>query len=200
MTEDNRGPVRAPSEDDDVVPGQEPERQEAAAPPETVTDQGIPVEQPADEADDPEPGSARAEDGAGTGPASGDGRDAGEEGDRLVAGGFAPPDSLGGPPDTSEDVLSQAAADMPQEVPLQDVPPRDMPQPPPPVPLDKAPVEAPDDRMRPGFVPHNQDPRAAQGGPYGGWPQQSHQGPPPPAPGRPPMGPPPAPQIGRAHV
>ncbi|MEU4828560.1 trypsin-like peptidase domain-containing protein [Actinomadura sp. NPDC023710] len=195
MTEDNRGPVRAPSEDDDVVPGQEPERQEAAAPPETVTDQGIPVEQLADEpeVDDPEPGSASAEDGAGTGPASGDGRDAGEEGDRLVAGGFAPPDSLGGPPDTSEDVLSRASADMPQEVPLQDVPPRDMPQPPPPVPLDKPPVEMHDDRMRPGFVPHNQDPRAARGAPYGGWPQQSHQGPPPPAPGRPPMGPPPAP-------
>ncbi|MES9609832.1 trypsin-like peptidase domain-containing protein [Actinomadura sp. NPDC048032] len=190
MTEDNRGPVRAPSEGDDVAPGQEPERQEAAAPPETVTDQGIPGEQPADEpeADDPEPAPARGEAAA-----SGDGRDSGEEGDRLVAGGFAPPDSLGGPPDTSEDVLSGAAADMPQEVPLQDAPPRDMPQPPPPVALDKPPVEAPDDRMRPGFVPHNQDPRAAQGGPYGGWPQQSHQGPPPPAPGRPPMGPPPAP-------
>ncbi|MCP9953938.1 trypsin-like peptidase domain-containing protein [Actinomadura madurae] len=71
-------------------------------------------------------------------------------------------------------------ADMgPQEVPLQDASPRDMPQPPPPVHLDKPPVDMPDDRPRPGFVPHNQDPRAAQGGPYGGWPQQSHQGPPP---------------------
>ncbi|NEA26563.1 hypothetical protein, partial [Actinomadura bangladeshensis] len=67
------------------------------------------------------------------------------------AGGFAPPDSLGSPPDTSEDVPFQgAAAGMaPQEVPLQDVPPRDMPQPPPPVPLDKPAVD--DDRPRPGF-------------------------------------------------
>ncbi|WP_433467516.1 trypsin-like peptidase domain-containing protein [Spirillospora sp. CA-128828] len=196
MTEDNRGPSGAPSEDDDVVPGQEPERQEAAAPPETVTDREIPLEQPADDpepgqsfpadaVDDPEPGAA---DEAEPEPA----RDTGEDGDRLVAGGFAPPDSLGGPPDTSEDVLS--GADMgPQEVPLQEVASHDMPQPPPPVQLDKPPVDTPDDRQRPGFVPHNQDPRAAQGPPYGGWPQRSHQGPPPPAPGRPPMGPPPAP-------
>ncbi|WP_024936185.1 S1C family serine protease [Actinomadura welshii] len=198
MTEDNRGPVRAPSEDDDVVPGQEPELREAAAPPETVTDQELPLDRPAD---DPEPGPAdEADDPEPDEPGPGElgpdelapepGPEAPGDGDRLVAGGFAPPDSLGGPPDTSEDVLSRA--DMgPQEVPLQDASPRDMPQPPPPVHLDKPPVDMPDDRPRPGFVPHNQDPRAAQGGPYGGWPQQSHQGPPPPAPGRPPMGPPP---------
>ncbi|MFG1851034.1 S1C family serine protease [Actinomadura geliboluensis] len=184
MTEDNRGPARAAAEDDEVASGQEPERQEAAAPPETVTDQEIPLEAPADD-------TAPADDAPadGTGPA----REAGTPGDRLVAGGFAPPDSLGAPPDTSEDVLSNGgpAGMAPQEVPLQDVPPRDMPQPPPPVALDKPPVE--DDRPRPGFVPHNQDPRAAQGGPYGGWPQQSHQGPPPPADGRPPLAPPPAP-------
>ncbi|MEU8341223.1 putative serine protease PepD [Actinomadura meyerae] len=176
MTEDNRGPVRAAAEDDEVASAREPERREAAAPPETVTDREIPLEPPADDAepaDDPEP------------------REPGTEGDRLVAGGFAPPDSLGAPADTNEDVLSRGGAGMaPQEVPLQDVPPRDMPQPPPPVALDKAPVE--DDRPRPGFVPHNQDPHAAQGGPYGGWPQQSHQGP-PPADGRPPLAPPPAP-------
>ncbi|WP_433477406.1 trypsin-like peptidase domain-containing protein [Spirillospora sp. CA-142024] len=196
MTEDNRGPSGAPSEDDEVASGQEPERQEAAAPPETVTDREIPLEQPADDpepgqgspadaVDDPEPDAA---DEAEPEPA----RDPGEDGDRLVAGGFAPPDSLGGPPDTSEDVLS--GTDMgPQELPLQEVASHDMPQPPPPVQLDKPPVDTPDDRHRPGFVPHNQDPRAAQGAPYGGWPQHSHQGPPPPAPGRPPMGPPPAP-------
>ncbi|NKZ09324.1 hypothetical protein HGB48_37170, partial [Actinomadura latina] len=163
MTEDNRGPVRAPSEDDEVASGREPERQEAAAPPETVTDQEIPAAPPVDgpePADDPEPAPGAA------------------DGDRLVAGGFAPPDSLGGLPDTSEDVFSRGAADMgPQEVPLQDVRPHDMPQPPPPVPLDKP--GADDDRPRPGFVPHNHDPRAAQGGPPGGWPHQSHQGPPP---------------------
>jgi S1-C subfamily serine protease len=205
MTEDNRGPVRAPSEDDEVVPGQEPELQEAAAPPETVTDQEIPLE-PADDpepdypADDPEPEAPFAADpepeaAFGSDPEPEPDREPVEDGDRLVAGGFAPPDTLGGPPDTSEDVLSHAAVDMgPQEVPLQDVPPRDMPQPPPPVPLDKPPVDMSGDRGRPGFVPHNVDPRAAQGPPpYGGWPHQSHQGPPPPAPGRPPMGPPPAP-------
>ncbi|MFB4310539.1 trypsin-like peptidase domain-containing protein [Actinomadura sp. GTD37] len=191
MTEDNRGPARAPSDDDEVVPGREPERPESAAPPETVTDQEFPVEQPVD---DPEPEPRDAAAGAESGHEPGD--EPGGPGDRLVAGGFAPPDSLGGPPDTSEDVFSRGAAgpaaDMgPQEVPLQDVPPRDMPQPPPPVPLDKPGMD--DDRPRPGFVPHNADPRAAQGGPYGGWPQQSHQGPPPPAGARPPMGPPPAP-------
>ncbi|TDC17083.1 S1C family serine protease [Actinomadura bangladeshensis] len=189
MTEDNRGPVGAPAEDDEVASGREPERQEAA-PPETVTDREIPAAQPAD---DPEPGAAPE---AGDDPRPADGpRDAREpnEGDRLVAGGFAPPDSLGSPPDTSEDVPFQgAAAGMgPQEVPLQDVPPRDMPQPPPPVPLDKPAVD--DDRPRPGFVPHNQDPRLAQGGPAGGWPHQSHQGPPPPPGARPAMAPPPAP-------
>ncbi|MER7542317.1 trypsin-like peptidase domain-containing protein [Spirillospora sp. NPDC127506] len=189
MTEDNRGPVRAPSEDDEVASGQEPGRQEAAAPPETVTDQEIPPAQPAD---DPEPA---AETGA---PRPSDDpepdHEPGHEGDRLVAGGFAPPDSLGNPPDTSEDVLSRGAAPGmgPQEVPLQDVPPRDMPQPPPPVALDKP---ADDDRPRPGFVPHNQDPRAAQGGPHGGWPHQSHQGPPPPG-AQPPLAPPPAPLGG----
>ncbi|MFA1544942.1 S1C family serine protease [Actinomadura chokoriensis] len=196
MTEDNRGPGGAPSDDDGVVSGREPERQEAATPPETVTDQEILADQPVDdpgpgpraEADDPEPGREH-----GTGPGGETGGETGNAGDRLVAGGFAPPDSLGNPPDTSEDVLSGGAAgDMgPQEVPLQDVPPRDMPQPPPPVALDKP--AADDDRPRPGFVPHNADPRAAQGGPYGGWPHQSHQGPPPPAGARPPMGPPPAP-------
>ncbi|KAB2341363.1 S1C family serine protease [Actinomadura rudentiformis] len=56
-------------------------------------------------------------------------------------------------------------------------------------------------RHRPGFVPHNQDPRAAaenmQGTPYGWPPQSSHQPPPPgaggpvpPPPGGRPMGPP----------
>ncbi|NEA23756.1 hypothetical protein G3I70_14815, partial [Actinomadura bangladeshensis] len=54
MTEDNRGPVGAPAEDDEVASGREPERQEAA-PPETVTDREIPAAQPAD---DPEPGAA----------------------------------------------------------------------------------------------------------------------------------------------
>ncbi|XRQ11983.1 S1C family serine protease [Actinomadura welshii] len=113
-----------------------------------------------------------------------------------MAGGFAPPDSPFGAPDTSEDVLpgaSPAAGMAPREVPLQDAPPNDMPQPPP-VPLDK-PI-ADEDRPRPGFVPHHQDPRAAQHGQplYGGWPQQNPQGP-PPAGGPPPapMGPPPAP-------
>ncbi|GAA0564138.1 trypsin-like peptidase domain-containing protein [Actinomadura livida] len=185
MTEDNRGPVRAPAEDDGLVPGQEPERREAAAPPETVTDREIPQEQPAD---DPEP-EARSETGAAEGAT--DDADEPESGDRLVAGGFAPPDSSFGPPDTSEDVLSRPgpAADMgPQEVPLQDASPSDMPQPPPPVQLGK-PV-ADEDRPRPGFVPHHHDPRAAQHGqqPYGGWPHQNPQGPPPA-----PMGPPPAP-------
>ncbi|TDD59143.1 hypothetical protein E1293_46600, partial [Actinomadura darangshiensis] len=165
MTEDNRGPVRAPSEDDDVAPGQEPERQEAAAPPETVTDQEISLDDPVDDPEVDDPGPV-PEDDAGHGAA-----EAGEDGDRLVAGGFAPPDSLGGPPDTNEDVLYSAGM-APQEVPLQDAPPRDMPQPPP-VALDKRP-DMHDDRGRPGFVPHNQDPRAAQAGPYGGWPQQAH--------------------------
>lgn len=184
MTEDNRGPVRAPSEDDEVASGREPERQEAAAPPETVTDREIPLDLPVD---DPEP-AARPAAGA-----SADDPEPAPGGDRLVAGGFAPPDGpLGNPPDTSEDVLSHAApSDMgPQEVPLQDAPPRDMPPPPPPVQLDKP---GAGDRPRPGFVPHGQEPPPAPGGPYGGWPQQSHQGPPPPAGGRPPMGPPPAP-------
>ena len=222
MTEDNRGPVGAPLEDDDVVPGQEPERQEAAAPPETVTDQEIPLEQPVDDPEpefeperdlDPEAGAeagfeARSEAGfearSETGSEDDDaepGRDpeSGRGTDRLVAGGFAPPDSpLAEPPDTSEDVISRSgvAADPgAQEVPLQDVSPSDMPQPPPPVPLDKPMTESPEDRMRPGFVPHNQDPRAAQP-PYGGWQHahQSHQGPPRPAgPPPAPMGPPPAP-------
>ncbi|MFG2090638.1 MULTISPECIES: S1C family serine protease [unclassified Spirillospora] len=195
MTEDNRGPVRAPSEDDDVASGREPERQEAAAPPETVTDQEIPLELPVD---DPEPdpwseGEARSE---ADDPEPEPEPDAAQGGDRLVAGGFAPPDSsFGGPPDTSEDVLSRSPqADMgPQEVPLQDASPNDMPQPPPPVPLDKPLAEGPEDRRRPGFVPHNHDPRAAHGQPYGGWAQHPHQGPPPVG-GPPPMGgPPPAP-------
>ncbi|NVI86087.1 hypothetical protein HUX53_02030, partial [Actinomadura sp. BRA 177] len=139
MTEDNRGPVRAPSEDDGVASGQEPGRQEAAAPPETVTDQEIP---PAgDPEDTPEPGAEP-------------GPEPGGEGDRLVAGGFAPPDSLGGPPDTSEDVFSCGAADMgPQEVPLQDVPPRDMPQPPPPLPPAQPPTGHARPRPRPA-PPH----------------------------------------------
>ncbi|TDB90482.1 PDZ domain-containing protein [Actinomadura sp. KC216] len=192
MTEDNRGPVRAPSDDEDVVHGPEPERQEAA-PPETVTDQEIPLEPPADTPPEQEPASQAVPSDA-----SDDDPEPSREpgnGDRLVAGGFAPPDSLGEPPDTSEDVLSRGSpSDMgPQEVPLQDAPPRDMPQPPP-VPLDKPIADAPDGR--PGFVPYDQDPRAAHGRPPygGGWPQQSHQGPPPPAgAGRPPMGPPPAP-------
>ncbi|WP_067456960.1 trypsin-like peptidase domain-containing protein [Actinomadura macra] len=194
MTEDNRGPGEARPEDDSV-PGDEPERQEAAAPPETVADQEIPLEQSGTDAErEPEWGD-----------------DGGS--DRLVAGGFAPPDAqLGGsertgpPRDTPQDMFLQDLHDTPprdmgpQEVPLQDVPPRDMPQPPPPVPLDKPMVEGPEGRPRPGFVPHHQDPRL-QGSPppYGGWPQhshpqQSHQGPPtiPPA-GRPAMGPPAAP-------
>ncbi|GAA4240911.1 hypothetical protein GCM10022254_67600 [Actinomadura meridiana] len=186
MTDDNRGPFRAPSEDDEIV--SEPERQEAA-PPETVTDQEIPLEQ-----DEPEPepepdaepeAEARESEARET-----------DHGDRLVAGGFAPPDTLGDPPDTSEDVLPRdVQADMgPREVPVQDAPPHDMPQPPP-VPLDK-PIAEPD-RGRPGFVPYDQDPRAAHPRqPYGGgWPHESHQGPPPApgGPGGPPMGPPPAP-------
>ncbi|TDC87233.1 trypsin-like peptidase domain-containing protein [Actinomadura sp. 7K507] len=197
MTEDNRGPSRAPLEDDDVVPGQEPGRQEAAAPPETVTDQEIPLEQPVDDPE-PEPGAeAEARSGEDDAEPRND-PEASQGTDRLVAGGFAPPDSpFAGPPDTSEDVISRSApaADLgPREVPLQDASPNDMPQPPPPVQLDKPITEGPDDRMRPGFVPHNQDPRAARhGAPYGGW-QHSHQGPPPtggPPPA--PMGPPPAP-------
>ncbi|TDD38023.1 PDZ domain-containing protein [Actinomadura sp. KC06] len=199
MTEDNRGPVRAPSDDEDVVPGQEPERQEAAAPPETVTDQEIPVEPPVDTPPDQDAGAPApdaSDDDPEPEPEPGNDPEPGN-GDRLVAGGFAPPDSLGDPPDTSEDVLSRGGpSDMgPQEVPLQDAPPRDMPQPPP-VPLDKPIADTPDDHGRPGFVPYDQDPRAAQGRPPygGGWPQQSHQGPPPPpGAGRPPMGPPPAP-------
>ncbi|TDD95662.1 S1C family serine protease [Actinomadura rubrisoli] len=182
MTEDNRGPVKARPEDDDVVPGDGPERQEAAAPPETVADQEIPLEQPGAGAAEPEP---EAEPDSGS--------------DRLVAGGFAPPDGpLGEPRDTPQDMpmYDTPPRDMgPQEVPLQDVPPRDMPQPPPPVPLDKPFMDGPEGRPRPGFVPHHQDPRAQGQPPYGGWPQQSHQGPPPPG-GRPPMGPggpPPAP-------
>ncbi|RFS84871.1 PDZ domain-containing protein [Actinomadura spongiicola] len=184
MTEDNRGPVGARTEDDDLI--SDPERQEAA-PPETVTDQEIPLDEAAD-APEPDP-----EDD----PAPDTGDPAPENGDRLVAGGFAPPDSFGDPPDTSEDVLRRdVAADMgPREVPLQDASPRDMPQPPP-VPLDKPIADAPGDRHRPGFVPYDQDPRAAHPQPYGGgWarePHRSHQGP-PPAPGGPPMGPPPAP-------
>ncbi|MFC4050517.1 trypsin-like peptidase domain-containing protein [Actinomadura syzygii] len=223
MTEDNRGPVGAPSGDDELAPGREPERQEAAAPPETVTDQELPLDQPVD---DPEPGQAPGAEAAsehGSEPASAaadddpePGRDrAAENGsDRLVAGGFAPPDpGPSGPPDTSEDVLSNGStastgsrgpqgspgspSDLgPQEVPVQDAPPHDMPQPPPPVPLDKPVADAPGERGRPGFVPYDQDPRAAQHGqPYGGWPQQSHHAPPPSGggPGGPPMGPPPAP-------
>ncbi|WP_051712883.1 S1C family serine protease [Spirillospora albida] len=222
MTEDNRGVAGGRLEDQDAAGA---ERAEPVAPPETVTDRGLPVDDPAEPASggtwntlpdageradgeaaagepgagswstpqdadeaaerpggpgradaglaglglaDPGPGDPGARDGeafpAGDDPAD---RDAG---DRLVAGGFAPPDG-------------------PREVPLQDVSPRDMPQPPPPVALDK-PLRAdgPDDgRPRPGFVPHHDDPRA-HGAPYG-W-QAHHQGPPP---GRGPMGPPPAP-------
>ncbi|MFB4299289.1 S1C family serine protease [Actinomadura sp. NTSP31] len=160
MTEDNRRPG-----DEDAVPGQEPERQDAAAPPETVTDQEIPLERPA-----PEPA---AEEAGGA--------------DRLVAGG--PGEQAGGfaPPDAQRDDVPGGAM-APREVPLQDAPPRDMPQPPP-VPMDK-PMDGPQDqRGRPGFVPYDQDPRAMHGQPpYGGWPQQ---GPPPPPGARPPMGPPP---------
>lgn len=99
MTEDNRGPVRAPSEDDDVVPGQEPELREAAAPPETVTDQELPLDQPAD---DPEPGPADEVDDPepdelGPGELGPDelgqepGPEATGDGDRLVAGGSRRP-------------------------------------------------------------------------------------------------------------
>ncbi|TDC58705.1 hypothetical protein E1200_32955, partial [Actinomadura sp. GC306] len=147
MTEDNRGPGGAAGEDDGVVPGREPERPEAAAPPETVTDREIPQGQPADDPE-PEPGSAA---GAAQGAAAEDAADEPERGDRLVAGGFAPPDSSYGPPDTSEDVLSRqgpAAGMGPQEVPLQDGTPSDMPQPPPPVQLGKPPAD--EDRPRPG--------------------------------------------------
>ncbi|MFD0683157.1 S1C family serine protease [Actinomadura fibrosa] len=208
MTEDNRGPGGARPEGDELVRGDAPERREAAAPPETVADQEIPLEQPAAE---PAPGPA-------AGPASGPASEADAEpesgGDRLVAGGFAPPDaSYGGARDTPQDASqhdtpprdmpSHDMRDMgPQEVPLQDAPPRDMPQAPPPVPLDKPLMDAgaggpmldgPEQRPRPGFVPHHQDPRAHGGPPpYGGWPQQSPQGPPPPPGSRPP-GPPPAP-------
>lgn len=205
MTEDNRGPAGAPAEDDDVVPGGEPGRRESAAPPETVTDRELPLERPADDSESeggPETAGESAEStgdaggGRSTGDDDGDDaadRESGRDGDRLVAGGFAPPDSpFGGPPDTSEDVLSEGSDMAPREVPLQDASPSDMPQPPPPVQLDKPITEGPEDRPRPGFVPHH-DPRGQQ--PYGGWPHQSPQGPPPPGgpvnPPPAPMGPPP---------
>ncbi|MBO2466147.1 S1C family serine protease [Actinomadura violacea] len=174
MTEDNRRPG-----DEDAVPGQEPERQDAAAPPETVTDQEIPLEQPAAE---PEPEPSPEPSGTDRLVAGGAGG-AGEQ-----PGGFAPPDAPRAEAPPQDDVAASMA---PREVPLQDAPPRDMPQPPPPVALDK-PVDGPmdgphDQRPRPGFVPYDQDPRAAHGQPpYGGW----QQGPPPPG-GRPPMGAPP---------
>ncbi|WP_131742907.1 hypothetical protein [Actinomadura roseirufa] len=148
MTEDNRGPVKAPSGDDEGVHDGGPERQEAAAPPDTVADQELPLGQPAEPAREPgrEPGA--------------------DDGDRLVAGGFAPPDGRPGAP---SDAWDDVRAGMPQEVPLQDAPPRDMPQPPPPVPLDKPLLETPEGRPpRPGFVPHHQDPRAQGAAPYGG--------------------------------
>ncbi|WP_433246575.1 trypsin-like peptidase domain-containing protein [Actinomadura nitritigenes] len=181
MTEDNRRPG-----DEDAVPGQEPERQDAAAPPETVTDQEIPQEIPPEQpAAEPEPDRE---------PVGSDRLVAGGRGEQ--AGGFAPPDAPRADAPPQDDVPGAMA---PREVPLQDAPPRDMPQPPPPVPLDKPmgepqPMDGPppmdgsqDQRPRPGFVPYDQDPRAMHGQPpYGGW----QQGPPPPG-GRPPMGPPP---------
>ncbi|WP_272498620.1 S1C family serine protease [Actinomadura litoris] len=230
MTEDNRGPGEARPEDEDTVPGDEPERQEAPAPPETVADRELPLGQPAagpapEDAgsgegrrwstgpEDDRPEDGRLHDDRPQDDLPQDDRPQDDNGDRLVAGGFVPPDApLGGGRETSPardtpmDMPMRELHDTPprelglQEVPVQDAPPRDMPQPPP-VPLDKPLMEGPESRPRPGFVPHHQDPRAhdprAQGGPppYGGW--QSHQGPPPPVggppPGGPPMGPPPAP-------
>jgi S1-C subfamily serine protease len=97
------------------------------------------------------------------------------EADPDLRRGFAPPD---------------APADLPQDdVPRDDVPtaPATAVEMPMPEGMDPA-------RQRPGFVPHNQDPRAGYG-----WPQHaSHQPPPPghpganpPPPGAQPMGPPP---------
>ncbi|MFG2005873.1 S1C family serine protease [Spirillospora sp. NPDC048911] len=100
-----------------------------------------------------------------------------EHGAAPAGGGFAPPDAFGtddGPRDTRPTAV---------ETPL-------------PEGLDQGP-------HRPGFVPHNHDPRAGvpadgrQGTPYGWPPQSSHQPPPPgaggpvpPPPGARPMGPP----------
>ncbi|MFI6517362.1 S1C family serine protease [Spirillospora sp. NPDC050679] len=97
-----------------------------------------------------------------------------EPGDRLVAG-FAPPDR----PGERQEAAAPVSFDKPAAPPAEG--------------------DYADQRQRPGFVPHNHDPRA----PYGGWPGQgNHQppgmpggggpmGPPPPGgPGRP-MGPPP---------
>src|SRR5690242_6489040 len=98
MTEDNRRPG-----DEDAVPGQEPERQDAAAPPETVTDQEIPAEPPAA---DPE------RDGE---PVGSDRLVAGGRGEQ--AGGFAPPDAPRADAPPQDDVPGAMA---PREVPLQD--------------------------------------------------------------------------------
>ncbi|MDL4772101.1 trypsin-like peptidase domain-containing protein [Actinomadura xylanilytica] len=239
MTEENRGPAKASSEDDDIVPGFGAERQgtagspETTAPPETVADREMPEpeeatplgqeppsregggQQYAQEGEDrgqhrqepygAEPGSGEpygakpyAAESYGAEPRGAESYGAepygakpyGAEGpgssDRLVAGGFAPPDgptrdeipqdtpAAGGPGmgRPGEGPLGMTAQEMPQQ----------------PVALDKYGPEGPEQRQRPGFVPHHQDPRAQQGSPYGWPPQQSQQ---PPPPGGRPMGPPP---------
>ncbi|MFC6934279.1 trypsin-like peptidase domain-containing protein [Actinomadura yumaensis] len=184
MTEENRGPVKASPGDDDLVPGFGAERrdatgpQETAGPPETVADQEIPEPEGSAGPEAPaaaEPSGNEAPAGYGASAASetpaGSGASVREDDgpDRLVAGGFAPPDA---PRDGR-----------PTEGPPQDGPyAREMPVQQPP-----AGLEAPDERGRPAFAPHNQDPRAQQ---YG-WPQHQSQQPPPPHPGARPMGPPP---------
>ncbi|MFV2216340.1 hypothetical protein ACFHW2_39660, partial [Actinomadura sp. LOL_016] len=178
MTEDNRGPFRASTEDDDAVP--ESERQEAATPPETVTDQEMPVDRWDDRADDdPAERPEEEPEASDSDPSERSGATGSPGGDRLVAGGgdngFAPPDGPFG--ETAEDIPAQDAGQSgsprdpaalgmgPQEVPLQDGSARDVPPPPsldkhtpagqpPPAPLDPPPApDGPDGRPRPGFVP-----------------------------------------------
>ncbi|WP_026401318.1 trypsin-like peptidase domain-containing protein [Actinomadura rifamycini] len=217
MTEDNRGPFRASTEDDDAVPAGDPGRQEAAAPPETVTDQEFPAG-PGDDASGAAAGAAAAgrrgeEPGDdaepfGADPAERPDPAGASDGDRLVAGGaqsgFAPPDGPFG--ETAEDIPAQdAGVPGPQEVPLQEGSAQNVPPPPslekhappdqpPPAPLDPPPApDGPDGRPRPGFVPYDQAP-PSPGGMYGpgGWASQQH-GQPGPPPGGPAGGPPPAP-------
>ncbi|MFI0452927.1 S1C family serine protease [Actinomadura sp. 6N118] len=189
MTEDSREPVKASPGDDRVVAGYGAERAESAGPQDQVDDlqQAAAGPQADDTAEpdtepswtdepDTEPGWT-AEHGA-----------AGSAGGAPVGGGFAPPDAF------AEDTFAKdafAKNDMPRDTRPTAV---ETPLPEGLEGLDSA-------RHRPGFVPHNQDPRAAaenmQGTPYGWPPHSSHQPPPPgaggpvpPHPGARPMGPP----------
>ncbi|MBO2455092.1 trypsin-like peptidase domain-containing protein [Actinomadura barringtoniae] len=194
MTEESREPAKTPSGSDRVVAGLGAERTgdtgEQPVSPETADDLqqpsagNDPVEpQPWDDPAEPrawdDPVEPPAADRSSDLPAGRHDQPVEIEADPAAAHAFAPPDSPGGhlPQDDVPLVPGMSAA---SGAPATAV---EMPMP---ESMDPA-------RHRPGFVPHNQDPRAGYG-----WPQQaSHQPPPPgahgqvPPSGAQPMGPPP---------